>query len=83
MTPLDEVEPKHTARVVMIDGGEGVRSHLNVLGIHIGDWLEVDERAPFRGPILVKVHGSRVALGRGIARKVLVDLNGFARRPNA
>ena len=76
MTPLDEVESKRTARVMMIDGGEGVRSHLNVLGIHIGDWVEVDVRAPFRGPILVKVHGSRVALGRGIARKVMVETNG-------
>ena len=76
VTSLDEVGAKRTARVIMIDGGEGVRSHLNVLGIHIGDWVEVDERAPFRGPILVKIHGARVAIGRGIARKVMVEPNG-------
>jgi ferrous iron transport protein A len=57
----------------MIDGGARVRTHLNTLGIHIGDWITVVERAPFRGPVLVEIHGSRVALGRGVASKVRVD----------
>ena len=70
---LDIVDTRRQARVVQINGGEGVRSHLTTLGIHIGDWLEVVERAPFRGPVLVQIHGSRVALGRGVARKVMVD----------
>lgn len=58
----------------MIEGGQGVRSHLNTLGIHVGDWLTVVERAPFRGPVLVQVNGSRLALGRGIAQRVKVDV---------
>jgi len=57
----------------MIDGGMGVRGHLNTLGIHVGDWITVVERAPFRGPVLVEINGSRVALGRGVASKVRVD----------
>ena len=63
-------------RVIAIDGGHGVRSHLNTLGVHIGDWLTVVERAPFHGPVLVEMNGSRVALGRGIAAKVQVDIDG-------
>jgi hypothetical protein len=34
------------------------------------------ERAPFRGPVLVEVNGTRVAIGRGIASKVKVDIGG-------
>jgi len=73
---LDTVGARQQVRVIAIDGGHGVRSQLNLLGIHIGDWLTVVERAPFRGPVLVEVNGSRVAIGRGIAAKVRVESDG-------
>lgn len=77
MMTLDTVGVKRQARVIMIDGGQKVRSYLNTLGIHIGDWLTVVQRAPFRGPVLVEIHGTRVALGRGVARKIQVDMDGI------
>lgn len=73
MTTLDKLELRHQARVILIDGGQGVRAHLNSLGIHIGDWVRVMERAPFGGPVLIEVHGTRFAVGRGLAAKVRVD----------
>lgn len=76
MMTLDTLRARHVARVILIEGGHGVRSHLNTLGIHIGDWLTVVERAPFRGPVLVEVNGTRVAIGRGIASKVMVEVDG-------
>jgi ferrous iron transport protein A len=76
MMTLDTLRTRHVARVILIEGGHGVRSHLNTLGIHIGDWLTVVERAPFRGPVLVDVNGTRVAIGRGIASKVMVEVDG-------
>jgi len=76
MMTLDTVGVQRHARVILIDGGQKVRSYLNTLGIHIGDWLKVVQRAPFRGPVLVEIHGTRVALGRGIAKKIRVDMDG-------
>jgi Fe2+ transport system protein FeoA len=76
MMTLDTVDTRRQARVILIEGGHGVWSHLNTLGIHIGDWLTVVERAPFRGPILVEVNGTRVAIGRGVANKVKVEIDG-------
>ena len=73
MMTLDTVGVLHRSRVIFIEGGQGVRSHLNTLGIHVGDCLEVVERAPFRGPVLVQVNGTRLALGRGVARRVRVE----------
>ena len=76
MMTLDAVGIKRQARVILIDGGQKVRSYLNTLGIHIGDWLTVVQRAPFRGPVIVEIHGTRVALGRGVAGKIRVDMDG-------
>jgi ferrous iron transport protein A len=85
MMALDSVDARKKVRVILIDGGHRVRSHLNNLGIHIGDWLTVVERAPFHGPVLVEVNGSRLAIGRGVAAKIRVDVDGMleplVRRP--
>ena len=76
MMALDTVEIRKQVRVIIIDGGHRVRAHLNTLGIHVGDWLTVVERAPFRGPVLVEVNGTRLALGRGVASKIQVEIDG-------
>jgi ferrous iron transport protein A len=76
VTTLENLEMRRSARVIIIDGGQRVRAHLNNLGIHVGDWVMVVERAPFRGPILVEANGTRFALGRGVAAKVHVDYEG-------
>jgi len=81
MTTLEQVALQDHAKVVDIDGGMRVRSHLNTLGIHVGDTVRVVERAPFRGPVLIEIHGTRVALGRGVARKVRVEVAADAVRP--
>jgi ferrous iron transport protein A len=73
---LDSMQLRRKAYVAEIIGGRGVRSHLNTLGIHVGDEITVVERAPFRGPVLVEIHGSRVALGRKIAGKIVVESEG-------
>ncbi len=72
MMTLEDIALQQVALVKDVEGGRGVRSHLQTLGIHVGDRIRVVERAPFRGPVLVEINGSRVALGRGVARKVKV-----------
>jgi ferrous iron transport protein A len=72
MTPLDLVEENRQVRVMDIQGGWGVRRRLGQLGIHPGDVITVVRYGAFQGPILIQVHGSQVALGRGIASRILV-----------
>ncbi len=62
-------------RIVGILGGEGVRRRLLALGFHKNDLVQVDSQAILRGPVLVRNLTSdiRVALGRGVAQKVLVE----------
>jgi len=70
---LFHLAPGDSARVTGFRGGHGIRRNLNQLGIHIGDVVHLAGRGAFRGPVLIDVHGVRVALGRGVAHHVLVE----------
>ena len=58
-----------------IEGGSNLQSKLMQLGLHVGDCVQVLRRAPFGGPLLVTSHGREVALGRGVAAKIIVELD--------
>jgi len=49
------------AKITSIDGG------------HEGQEIKVVSKQPFRGPITIKVCGSQMTLGRGMARRILVE----------
>jgi ferrous iron transport protein A len=70
---LDQVQGNQEVKVVRILGGWGIRQRLNQMGIHPGDKILVKRSAIMGGPILIRVHGSDVALGRGMTRKVIVQ----------
>ncbi|MDD8030634.1 MAG: FeoA family protein [Acidobacteriota bacterium] len=72
---LLEIPQSQTFRIVEIKGGAGLHRRLLTLGFHRGDLVSVDCEAAMRGPVLVRnlTTGARVALGRGIAQKILVE----------
>jgi Fe2+ transport system protein FeoA len=63
-------------RIVDFAGGESVRRRLMAIGFHKGDVVELNSMAILEGPILIRsaANGTRVALGRGIARKIMVEV---------
>jgi len=71
---LDLAKENQSVKVVDISGGWGIRQRLGCLGIHPGDIIAVKKSAIMRGPILISIHGNQVALGRGVARKVIVEV---------
>jgi ferrous iron transport protein A len=71
---LARTRPGMRVRVVEICGGWEMRQRLNQLGIHTDDQITIKQVGVFRGPMLVEVHGSQVALGCGMARKVIVEI---------
>ena len=70
---LAGIRPGERVRVCAIEGGWHVRQRLNKMGIHIGDQMFIKQAGPFHGPMLVETHGSLVAIGCGMARKVMVE----------
>ena len=72
MTTLLELKQGESAVVKGFQGGYRLRVQLNNLGIHEGDEIEIKKKGAF-GPLLISVHNSNVALGRGVASKILVE----------
>ena len=71
-TTLNRARRGDRVAVVRLEGGWGVRQRLNQIGIYEGDILLVKRSAVFGGPIVVEVHGTEMAIGRGMARHVAV-----------
>lgn len=70
--PLPSLPPGRTGQVVRIQGGRGLTLRLARLGIRPGAMVRLISASPLSGPLLVEVDGLRVALGRGVTRRILV-----------
>jgi len=73
ITTLDRIRSKRNVKVVEVIGGWGLQRHLSHLGIHPGDILTVIRHAAMGGPILITIHGSQIAIGRGMASRIAVE----------
>ena len=73
---LVQVKTGQTVRIMRIEGGLGIEHKLRQLGLFPGDNARVVRHAPLGGPILVEVGGRSIALGRGVASRVIVETSG-------
>lgn len=67
-TPVDK-----TILIKSFEGGANISNKLRQYGIFVGDRVRVLRLAPFSGPVLVEVNGREIALGRGIAARIMVE----------
>ena len=68
---LTDIKKGHRVLVSEIAGGRGLKSRLNAMGVIPGTSLTVISMNG--GPAILDVMGTRLMLGRGMARKVLVQ----------
>ncbi len=68
---LDEVPVGSRVRIVSVMGGHGLVNRLMQMGLIPGSIVEVVSSN--LGPVVVRVRGITIALGRGMARKILVE----------
>lgn len=69
---LSELPEGTTAKIVSIGGGHVARQ-LRELGLYPGDDIRLVRHAALGGPLLVECRGTQIAIGRGIADKVVVE----------
>ena len=73
MEPLDKLKPAQRGVLEKIVGEKAeLLRYLGSLGLVPGVQIRVEEKAPFDGPIIVNVRGSRYALGPQVASLIRV-----------
>ena len=73
---LAEMRAGETGRIVEISGGYGLDRKLDALGVRVGKKITKVSEQLMRGPVLLRQGHTQIALGRGMASKVVVELDG-------
>ena len=75
---LTQLKAKQAATVKEIHGGEGVIKRLSSLGIRPGKKIVKISSHFWRGPETIMVDKAKVAIGHGIAHKIVVEVHDAA-----
>lgn len=70
---LTQLEEGESATVVQVAGGHGLKRRLDSLGVRVGKRVTKVSSQLMRGPVTLRVNGFQVALGFGMASKILVQ----------
>lgn len=71
---LTELKVNENGTITEIRGGSSVTNRLGALGIIPGQKIKKISSMFSRGPVTVQVNRSQIALGFGMASKILVDV---------
>ncbi len=77
---LAEMRSGQTGTVVEVLGGHGLVRRLDALGIRPGRKVTKLSSALFRGPVIIRVNNTQVAVGFGMARKIIVEADKYLPR---
>ncbi|MFW6159891.1 MAG: FeoA family protein [Acidobacteriota bacterium] len=73
---LVQAPPDKELKIIEVTGGHGLRRRLLSMGFHKGDVVMLDSRSLLGGPLLIRnlTASTSLALGRGVAQKILVEI---------
>lgn len=71
---LAQMRKNEKGKLVRIENGTGLVKRLESMGLWVGKKIERTTALFLKGPITVRVGSTRIALGRGIAEKIFVEV---------
>ena len=74
LVTLRQMQSGQSGKVVEIQGGHGLVNRLNALGIRPGKKITKVSSMLMRGPVTIQIGNGRVAIGFGMANKIIVEL---------
>jgi ferrous iron transport protein A len=69
---LTELNLGEKGMIVAVQGGRGLQARLRNLGLAEGQALRKLSALAWGGPVVVEVKRTQIAIGRGMARRILV-----------
>jgi ferrous iron transport protein A len=70
---LARMHSGQSGRIIRIDGGHGLANRLAALGIRPGKRVTKISSMFMRGPVTVEVDRVQLAIGFGMAKKIIVE----------
>jgi ferrous iron transport protein A len=77
---LAQMRTGQTGMVVGVLGGHGLVRRLDALGIRPGKKVTKLSSTLFHGPVILRADSTQVAVGFGMARKIIVELDKYLPR---
>lgn len=74
MKALTDLKPGESGRIAGIDGGAGMVNRLASLDIRPGRRITKLSSGFMRGPVTIEVDRAQVAVGFGMAKRILVEV---------
>ena len=75
LVSLTQMRPGQSGVVVRIQGGFGLVDRLNALGVIPGKRIAKISSMIARGPVTVEIDRAQVAIGFGMANRIIVKLD--------
>jgi ferrous iron transport protein A len=72
--PLTNLRTGQKGVITQITGGYGRQRHLRTIGIREKKSVKILTKQPARGPVVIEIDGNQIAIGRGMAMSVLVEI---------
>jgi len=72
---LTKMQRGQSGRVVQMQGGHGMFNRLSALGIMPGKKITKISSMLMRGPVTIEVDRVQVAIGFGMAKRIIVELD--------
>ncbi|NQU03869.1 MAG: ferrous iron transport protein A [Syntrophaceae bacterium] len=69
---LNQLKPDERGVITAINGGQSLINRLNALGIRPGKIITKVSSMFMHGPVTVQIDRSQVAIGLGMAKKILI-----------
>ncbi len=70
---LSDLSPKKKAKIVKIHRGRNFHRRMCVMGLRIGQNVEVISKQPLMGPLTISAGKCKMTIGRGMAHKIIVE----------
>ncbi|UCD05109.1 MAG: ferrous iron transport protein A [candidate division WOR-3 bacterium] len=72
--PLTNMESGKKGKVIEIQGGRGLIARLSAMGVRPGIKITKISGQIMRGPVIVRVGNTQIAIGFGMASRVIVEV---------
>ena len=70
---LAQLQTGQSGRITRVLGGRGLAAHLSAMGIRPGRKVTKISSMLMRGPVTIQVDSSQIAIGFGMAHKIIVE----------